>query len=262
MGCGVSSLKGDAVPDLNSNPTTAPAPIKKIRTNFSTIDYEQGSRQRRMTEYAPHETPKPKTSDDMTGGPLLGRAVGSLLQNDHDAANPSGGNMDAPSSGYPHEGAGSNSEPAQANGNPDMLLKPYQTLDGGDWDEDVNNEAPQVNGTQADPTSSLAKDEFAASNDPANPRNQESEQLSGPSDTTTSEHKKSWFGQKYASFQAAKQGRGSAHLSDEEIKKYTGKDRAELRRWAETAPGVGGNQVAGRIGTDSAQGMSAPYSGN
>nr|KAK5442921.1 hypothetical protein LTR18_005598 [Exophiala xenobiotica] len=51
----------------------------------------------------------------------------------------------------------------------------------------------------------------------------------------------SWLGQRYASYQAAKQGRG---VSDDDLKKYTGKDRAEFDEWAAQQPGVAGRQLA------------------
>lgn len=241
MGCGSSSLKGDAVPDLTSNPTPATQPVRRVQTNFSTVDYDQDTRQRRMTEYAPDETPKAKeeshdpTNAQNTPLPQLGVADGQ--------SDPSGG-------------AGK----VEAQG--DMTLKPYQTIDGAEWDNDASMPAQtaMVNGTGApDPTSTLSKDEFANANDPASPVNQDSthhhhtNHLTGSNadSTTTSgsdERKKSWLGQKYASFQSAKRGAG---VSDEELKKYTGKDRAELNDWAKTAPGVGGNQAAGRVGNDS-----------
>lgn len=53
MGCGQSSLKGEKTEDIQE-----PAkPLKKVATNFSTIDYESTPNQshRRNTEYAPHD---------------------------------------------------------------------------------------------------------------------------------------------------------------------------------------------------------------
>ena len=62
MGCGSSSLKGDTNVGVND---PAPQPIKKVRTDFSTVDYGQDSQNgRRMTEFAPHETDRPKSKKE------------------------------------------------------------------------------------------------------------------------------------------------------------------------------------------------------
>lgn len=45
------------------------------------------------------------------------------------------------------------------------------------------------------------------------------------------------------------------HFSDEDIKKYTGKTRAEFNDFAESTPGVGKNQLAGKIDQGSATGL-------
>ncbi|EXJ93000.1 hypothetical protein A1O3_01556 [Capronia epimyces CBS 606.96] len=278
MGCGFSSLKGEDVPAVNNPPTTEIGePARRVNTNFSTVDYDQDSRGRRMTEYAPDETVKPKpsrsrhsTTEPDQPSPQLGRAE------DDGPAGPHGSETNTAANGelsaqhgpvtasYPHEV----SRPQAADADGDFKLKPYQTLDGGDWDSTTVEAAqtrPHANGEPAsqDPTSSLAKDEFATSNDPANPVNQESKHRnskkhSSSDNETAGARKKSWLGQKYASYQQSKQGRG-VQLSDEELKKYTGKDHAELKEWAKTHPGVAGNQGSGRIGTDSAMASSAPY---
>ncbi|KAK2592355.1 hypothetical protein QQS21_009935 [Conoideocrella luteorostrata] len=44
-------------------------------------------------------------------------------------------------------------------------------------------------------------------------------------------------------------------IKDEDILKYTGKTREELNAWAETQPGVGKNQLAGRIDVGPASGL-------
>jgi hypothetical protein len=46
----------------------------------------------------------------------------------------------------------------------------------------------------------------------------------------------------YQRYQEKKRGPG---LSDEDIKKYTGKSRDELKTWADGTPGVGKNQLSG-----------------
>ncbi|KAF4982222.1 hypothetical protein FZEAL_2106 [Fusarium zealandicum] len=72
-------------------------------------------------------------------------------------------------------------------------------------------------------------------------------QTSSPSDDTA-DQKKSL----YQRYQEKKRGPG---LSDEDIQKYTGKSRQELNAWAETQPGVGKNQVAGRVAQGSTSGL-------
>lgn len=261
MGCGASSLKGDDVPEVNSNPTPVTPPMRKVNTNFSTVNYDQDSQERRLTEYAPHETPRSKSNDLSAGRPPhLGHAEG---QNDSLAADPSDR----------HAGSKAGASSSGAGGEETLPpLKPYTTFDGGDWDNDTAVQAPNVDGTDqqaSDPTSTLAKDEFATDNDPANPLNQESHEgnnhhnhhqnqnhQGSSTDDPSDSKKSSWLGQKYASFQSAKRGSG---ISDEDLKKYTGKDRAELSAWAKNAPGVGGNQGGGRPGTDSALAGSAPW---
>ena len=44
-------------------------------------------------------------------------------------------------------------------------------------------------------------------------------------------------------------------ISDEDIKKYTGKTRDELKEWADTQPGVGKNQLAGKISMGNTTGL-------
>ncbi|KAJ9614173.1 hypothetical protein H2200_002309 [Cladophialophora chaetospira] len=278
MGCGSSSLKGDDVPNVNSQPVNIQAgqPIKKVNTNFSDINYDQGHQHRRMTEYAPHETPAPirEQSHDLSAEAQKQRSQSGGLAPDQP-----GSAVGAPTS-YPHDGVGPTAN--AIDGEPDTKLKPYQTIDGDNWDNENNaatdqNPQPYVNGTQ-DPTSNRAKDDFAAANDPANPLNQESHHahhavtMGGSNneddaafytpnpdvnDPDHPEHKKSWLGEKYSSFQAAKRGTGP---SDEDVLKYTGKDKNELNEWSKDTPGVGGNQGAGRVGTDS--GLAAGASWN
>ncbi|EON95817.1 hypothetical protein UCRPA7_8690 [Phaeoacremonium minimum UCRPA7] len=58
----------------------------------------------------------------------------------------------------------------------------------------------------------------------------------------------------YRRYEDAKSGRNN-EISDEDMKKYTGKTRDELNTWAKTAPDVAGNQVAGKIDTGPASGL-------
>ncbi|KFA60354.1 hypothetical protein S40285_06033 [Stachybotrys chlorohalonatus IBT 40285] len=47
----------------------------------------------------------------------------------------------------------------------------------------------------------------------------------------------------YQRYQSHKRGSGA---SDEDILKYTGRSREQITAWAETKPGVGKNQLAGK----------------
>ncbi|EXJ54129.1 hypothetical protein A1O7_09466 [Cladophialophora yegresii CBS 114405] len=273
MGCGSSRLKGDDIPDLNSQPvntTTSNSsvqPMKKVRTNFSDVDYEQDGHARRLTEYAPHEKPPPVreesrdlSAEKQAGGYETEQRQQQFLNNDLAPDRPD--LNPGSSAGFPHENAGAGSTAAQAA--PDTALKPYQTLDGDGWDNDTSNSNPQQrsanmdlrdNQDSNDPTSRDAKDAFARANDPADPLNQDhrtrldlnTQHQQDVHEPPKSERKGSWLGQKYASYQAAKRGAGP---SDEDVLQYTGKDRDELRDWARDRPGVGGNQVAARAGSE------------
>lgn len=60
----------------------------------------------------------------------------------------------------------------------------------------------------------------------------------------------------YRRFQDSKRG----ELKEEDILKYTGKTKADIVEWGKTAPGVAGNQAAGKLamgGTTGLGGMSA-----
>ncbi|KAL2421545.1 hypothetical protein ABEF95_004842 [Exophiala dermatitidis] len=198
--------------------------------------------------------------------------------------------------GYPHEAAdplNKHTEHNHIHHHHDEELKPYRTLSGGDWDTDDHAHSGhhhQVNGTGTradntqnqnqgpDPTSSLSKDEFATHNDPANPENQTPHThssrsssrkkhsrsnggINGADDVAAGEQRNkssTWLGQKYAAFQQAKRGEG-VQVSDEDLKKYTGRDRAELKRWAESQPGVAGNQGAGTPGSYTGLASGAPW---
>ncbi|ETI19590.1 hypothetical protein G647_09424 [Cladophialophora carrionii CBS 160.54] len=334
MGCGSSRLKGDDIPDLNSQTvkttTTASAvpPMGKVRTNFSDIDYEQDGHPRRMTEYAPHETPAPVGEEPRDFSAEQQGAGYEYEQQQQQQQYPNNElasdrpDLDPGSSaGFPHENAGVGSNAGQ--GDPDTALKPYQTLDGGDWDNDNPNSYsnpqrpagmdPRGYQDPNDPTSRDAKDAFARANNPANPTDQDHHARQGtgqrdsdrnnddrarpeagyrdsdrthdldqdrshdrdplyvhhPNNDNDFDHqnpdvhdpqsgrKGSWLGQKYASYQAAKRGEGP---SDEDVMEYTGKGRDELNDWARDRPGVGGNQAAGRVGTDNGLAAGASWS--
>ena len=51
----------------------------------------------------------------------------------------------------------------------------------------------------------------------------------------------------YEKYQDLRRGPGTSALSDDELKKYTGKTREELDAYAQTAPGVAGGQAAGSL---------------
>ncbi|KAH6609805.1 hypothetical protein Trco_003151 [Trichoderma cornu-damae] len=65
---------------------------------------------------------------------------------------------------------------------------------------------------------------------------------------TTSSDKKSL----YRRYEDKKRGAGP---TDEDILKYTGKTRDQLNAWAETQPGVGKNQAAGKLAVGAASGF-------
>ena len=70
-----------------------------------------------------------------------------------------------------------------------------------------------------------------------------------------------FLGDKYKAFQNFKRGGnpdGTSKISDEDLKKYTGKDRVEFDKFAANTPGVAGNQNGGSL---LAGGNSGFYSG-
>ncbi|KAJ9149354.1 hypothetical protein NKR23_g4364 [Pleurostoma richardsiae] len=58
----------------------------------------------------------------------------------------------------------------------------------------------------------------------------------------------------YRRYQDAKTGRNNT-MSDDDLKKYTGMDRAQLEDWAKDRPNVGGNQSAGSITAGGTSGL-------
>jgi hypothetical protein len=318
MGCGHSSLKGADVPNLNSQPVEINRPMKKVATNFSDVNYDQDpQQQRRLTEYGPEETPRQHPPSQQQQQGMLATSPGQGNYDPMGAASPDphqgrGIDRSDPNPNPNMNRPGFNDDPNDAgNGN---ALKPYQTTDVGDWDDNNDNYQSQggeqyqdqgakdyqgsnLNQNQnnyssdvpnhqyphdssgagagaggsgytgdrdrdRDPTSSQAKDDFAHVNDPAKPMNQEgfiyegggqnhqhhdqhgyddNDDDDGNGNGNENGRSPSWLGQRYASYQAAKQGRG---VSDDDLKKYTGKDRAEFDEWAAQQPGVAGRQLA------------------
>lgn len=217
MGCGSSSLKGDAPGGIGGDEPAAPA--RKVNTNFSSVDYDTGAKARRMTEYAPHETERVKS----TGG-------------DDDAAKDP-------------------ADPLATRDDPN--LKPYQTIDDGSATTyphervAASSTTPQVNGdNNRDPTSDAAKDSFATANDPANPSNQDSS-LQPPADSSGQpEKRRSWLGEKYKKYSDARDGRNKS-ISDEDMQKYTGKTNEEMQAMVRDGKGVGAGQQANTVGPGS-----------
>ncbi|KAL6863608.1 hypothetical protein J3F83DRAFT_716482 [Trichoderma novae-zelandiae] len=62
----------------------------------------------------------------------------------------------------------------------------------------------------------------------------------------------------YRRYEDKKRGPGP---TDEDILKYTGKTRDQLSAWAETQPGVGKNQAAGKISVGAASGFAGAGAG-
>ncbi len=70
-----------------------------------------------------------------------------------------------------------------------------------------------------------------------------------------------WLGKKYQAFTNFKNGRnpdGSSKILEEDLVKYTGKDKAEMDKFAANTPGVAGNQNAGSLTAGPTSGL---YSG-
>ena len=62
----------------------------------------------------------------------------------------------------------------------------------------------------------------------------------------------------YRRFQDAKRG----ELKEEDVLKYTGKTKSEIIQWSATAPGVAGNQPAGKVNIGSASGLGGAVGGD
>lgn len=72
-----------------------------------------------------------------------------------------------------------------------------------------------------------------------------------PSNTSESESK----GAPSSLYQKWRALKGPKPIKDEDILKYTGKTRAELTAWADQQPGVGRNQLAGKLAVGPASGL-------
>jgi hypothetical protein len=58
----------------------------------------------------------------------------------------------------------------------------------------------------------------------------------------------------YQRYRDAKTGR-NVQISDADLKKYTGMTKSELGEWSKDRPGVGGNQLAGKLAMGPASGL-------
>jgi len=200
MGCGSSSLKGAPLQSFDP----APQPIKKVQTNFSSIDYSSGaSTKRRFTEAAPEDLPRtPSQSVAETRAADTEKADGAHLAPYQSPSHIE--DADIINRAYPHE------QPTQTTTDPAIMTR------------------------DSIPTSTTSSE--------------------------TKERKKSWFGKQYASYQHYKTGRnvdGTPKYTDEDLKKFTGMDRAELEKFAATTPGVAGNQNAGSLTAGPTSGLYA-----
>ncbi|KAK5660602.1 hypothetical protein OQA88_13165 [Cercophora sp. LCS_1] len=61
----------------------------------------------------------------------------------------------------------------------------------------------------------------------------------------------------YRRFQDAKRG----ELSEEDVLKYTGKSKDEIREWGKDRPGVAGNQAAGKLDMGGTSGLGGMATG-
>ncbi|KAL7794425.1 hypothetical protein V8C37DRAFT_69120 [Trichoderma ceciliae] len=91
-------------------------------------------------------------------------------------------------------------------------------------------------------------------NSNSSPESTDTNTTNNTNNTTNNNDKKSL----YQRYEQKKRGPG---VAEEDILKYTGKTREELNRWAETQPGVGKNQAAGKISVGGASGFAGVAAG-
>jgi hypothetical protein len=190
MGCGSSSLKGEAP---SSGLSGDPSPqIRKVNTNFSAINYEgSDQKKRRMTEYAPHETVRQQSH--VSGIDPGKSSAGDDIGPDGERLQP-----------YQTLGDGPNDIPLK-----DQSY-PHEKIAGG-GSAGSSQAMNGVNGVDGiDPLSGKAKEEFATTNDPINHQDTGSSSLEPP---VGDEKKKrgSWI-DKF-------KGGEKREISDEEMKK-------------------------------------------
>ena len=190
MGCGSSSLKGDAPDGLSGGDN--PQPIRKVNTNFSTINYDVNDNQkRRMTEYAPHETVRNKSE--------------AGASTDRPAAPKS-----RPSGAYSEGPDGEKLEPYQTAGEgPDAIPLSERSYPHEKRAADGSVLA-NGDGDGLDPTSEGAKESFARANDPLNHQSQGESSLT-PEEGDAKKKRGSWI--------EKMRGGEKKEVSDEEMKK-------------------------------------------
>lgn len=217
MGCGSSSLKGDASAGgglTSADGDPAPRPIKKVATNFSTVDYDTDPGQkRRNTEYAPNETVRQPSAihESRHEDPI------ALATNGVTAKEKSG---------------------KETLGKDNHELKPYHTADGDDWlasPTETKTAPPFTNGTSdMDPATPASKSSSPSKDTTLLP----SSEITQEGTTTRNQ---SWLGKKYSQYDGARRHLGR-ELSDEQLQKYTGKSKEEIQRLVGEGKGVGGGQ--------------------
>ncbi|ETN39935.1 uncharacterized protein HMPREF1541_06162 [Cyphellophora europaea CBS 101466] len=198
MGCGSSSLKGEGPSGLAND---QPQPIRKVATNFSTVNYDadtSDNRKRRMTEYAPEETIRNKSEVSATA-PVPGGVNRPATQDDD--IGPGGEKVEL----EPYQTLNSNRDSAGFSNTP----YPHETGAASSSRPNGVSDTDEVGGP--DPTSHTAKDKFAEANDPI--QNQNSGGLAAP-ETAQQERKRSWIDK-------LKGGGDKKEISDEDMKKVS-----------------------------------------
>lgn len=222
MGCGSSSLKGDSPTGVGGDSSDpAPRPVKKVATNFSTVDYDNtDNKKRRNTEYAPHETAAQESNIEE----VVAHANNGVEQPKDETVEPYH-DPDSPT--------------AQRETVPTRLSDMIDERNG------VNHDA----NAGADPLSAQSKDKFAEQNAPAHNTSTgtdyEGSTLAPDSIPPggAGEKKSSMFGKAYKKYSDSRDGRNT-NISEDDMKKYTGKSKEEMTRYMQEGEGVGGGQGA------------------
>lgn len=109
------------------------------------------------------------------------------------------------------------------------MLKPFLPL----YKSPILDSIPSTHFISAQYINSLTMGLFSRSNE------SKDQTAADTADQATADAKKSL----YVRYKNARTGRDNK-ISDEDLEKFTGRDRVQLEKWAETAPGVGKNQVS------------------
>ncbi|KAK5078446.1 hypothetical protein LTR64_003141 [Lithohypha guttulata] len=272
MGCCQSDLKGEKQEDIDNQ---APQPIKQVKTNFSTVDYDAAASGRRDTIVAPEEVRQ-------KSNPLP-----SLSEKETSSLHPQSLDSTAVSSTKPQvTGDDRISFDNRIEDQPSLGIEsrhiedtqtrlPYEDVTASPTTPTAAHTiGEQLPGTKTYPsglaccqqrqthkhnrTEHIIMGLFNKSKklpeDPSNPI------LSSESGGVTTEdrpRKKSLY-QKY---QDLKRGPSTSQLSEEDLKKYTGMDRTEFDKWAATTPGVAGGQAAGSLTAGGNSGLGGTAAG-